>query len=804
MKKSGGAVRGWAAWGVALAEWAIRRPQRALLLAAALPLLAAPGLLRLELKTDGYALVPPNDPAIRVDAEVRDRFGLRDKVLVVVVTEHPDRIYNAGTSRRLLRLTADLAAIEGIGFRHVRSLATEDRERLDPGSGLSFRSFLDPLPETAAALELLREDLDVASAQIFRGILLSEDEQAVAVVVGVPGGDLQARSAVVREIQAVARAAEGDGDRVLVVGAPIAESLLGVHVIEDLARLLPLVLVIISLLLWLGCGRIWGVYLGLIEVAACLIFTFGLMGWMGIPVYLTTAMLPMILTSLGLADEVHIFWRYQDTLQRASPDSPHPAALRETMRAMARPVVFTSVTTAFGFLSFAVSGIRPVLWLGVFTAVGVLFCMLWSLSAVPAALALLDPRQLARSGSGRRANQADRADRESGRSGQRRRGSLAWVAVLWRGGRWSVLVLAAVSLAAIWGATRLYVHDSWIEGFSRTSPFRRATEEVDARLFGTHLLQLEVHCRVPPEEMPQSWEREGPFLDPRRVDEIESLEAFAARQPGVGGALGLASQLTALSHFWQMASPERALPEDAYDMDRLLRRFDLSLGKRRRLEVLDEDLARTVVTLFVSDAGYRRTADLMSSLRAYEREHLHPGSCAMRFAGDLAVSQAMIPAIVESQIRSIIVSLLGELLILWLLYRSLSWALLALQPVVLAIVWVLGFMGATGIPLGVATSLVCAISLGIGVDFSIHFIERFRQSRQASSFQRAREALAETGPAILTNVLLNACGFGVLVFSQVPANGRLGLLMVIALTAGGLLTLWSLGGLLAHRRPTTI
>src|SRR6476661_2117725 len=269
----------------------------------ALTLLAAPGLLRLKLRTDGHALVPPDDPAVRVDAEVRKHFDLRDPVFVVVVTDHPAGIYNPGTLARVAGLTDALAAIDGIGVAEVASLATESRERLDPGTGLSFRPFLDPLPQTARDLARLRQDLARPSAAIFRGTLLSADDRAAAIVVGVPGapGDSSTdRGVAVRKILAAARRFESSHDRVLVVGAPVAEVLLGRHILDDLALLLPLALLVMATVLWLGCRRVWGVLLGLFEISAGLVFTFGVMGWLGIPVYLTTAILPVLLTTLGL------------------------------------------------------------------------------------------------------------------------------------------------------------------------------------------------------------------------------------------------------------------------------------------------------------------------------------------------------------------------------------------------------------------------------------------------------------------------------------------------------------------------
>jgi predicted RND superfamily exporter protein len=119
------------------------------------------------------------------------------------------------------------------------------------------------------------------------------------------------------------------------------------------------------------------------------------------------------------------------------------------------------------------------------------------------------------------------------------------------------------------------------------------------------------------------------------------------------------------------------------------------------------------------------------------------------------------------------------------------------------VVWVFGTMGWLGMPLGVATSMFCAITLGIGVDYAIHFLERFSLARSAGGPAAARRALAEAGPSIVIDCLAIALGFGLLAVSQVPANARLGILVAVALGACCLLTLAGLGALLpaVARRP---
>ncbi|MEM7048386.1 MAG: MMPL family transporter [Acidobacteriota bacterium] len=754
----------------------LRAPRATVALALLVVAAALPGLLRLELRTNGHALVPPADPAVLLDAEVRQRYDLRDPIAVVVETDHPDGIFNRDTLRRVRQLSDRLVALEGLGDTYVSSLATEKRDRVYTGS-LRFRPFLEPVPENDQEMEILVGDLE--ATQILDGTLVALDGRATTLLVGVPavhgeGPEADERRRLFEAVRREVEAFDAAPDRVLVVGAPVAEGLLGLHILEDLAFLLPLAMAVIALVVWLGCRRLWGVGLALGEVGASLLFTFGVMGWLGVPVYLTTAILPVILTTLGLADEIHILWRYQKHLA-AGADRP----VEQTFAELVRPVALTSMTTTLAFLSFLVSEIPPVRFFGIFAAVGILFCMSWSLAVVPAILSLLGPERL-------------RRPRGSAEGWGRSLTGLAPRATT----RGPVLaLLATVTLVLAAGIPRLFVQDSWIDGFADGSPFRVATERVDERFFGTHVLlaHLEFDPREddPGRKLPGLTSWSGPLFRLETLEAFGEFEDFLRRQPGVGGVLGPYSQLVTVSYLW-MGRQEggRKLPDSPYQLGRLLDRFDMARGKHKRREVLDDSLTGGVVTIFLEDANFRDTAALIERLEAGAERFFGPHGGRLELAGDVAVSQAMIPAIVRTQVSSLLLALLGAWVVVSLLYRSARWGALAILPSAVAVAWVFGLMGWLAIPLGVATSMFCAVTLGIGVDYAIHFLESFRRSRQIG------EAVAETGPAIISDSLAICLGFGLLGLSQVPANARLGLLVAVALLSAAVLTLVGLAALL--------
>ncbi|MCP3964666.1 MAG: MMPL family transporter [bacterium] len=773
-------------WASHIGTEAAGRPFRALLVASLVLAAAVPGLLRLELRTDGSALVPVMDPAIITDLEVRRHFGLRDPLLVILETEHEDGIFNAETVSRLDSLARDLAGLEGVDPEYVVSLATERSPRFHPRTG-DFLGMLEPPPVDAGRLEELRSEIE--ATDVLHGTLVSHDRTAAVVMVGIPNPPSSGshagrlghadRRTLYHRVAAVARPYAGQGHHVTVVGAPAAEALLGEHILHDLALLIPLVLLVVGTALWVACGRLAAASIGLVKVGAAQLFTFGLIGWSGEPVYLTTAMIPVVLVTVGIADEVHLLWSFY---RRAAAESIRRASER-TLRELARPVVFTSLTTAVGFLTFSSSSIRPVASFGLFTALGVLFSMAWSLTVTPSLWTLLPA-----------------APRASARPAPLSR-LTAMGTALAGGWRWTVPGFAlAMSLLTV-GLPRLIVQDSWVHNFASDSPLRLASERADQMLAGTHILHLAVTFDPPPEQVPAIPAASGPLLAPAALHRLQAFEEALRERPEVGAVLGLASHLSTTAYLWgERHEQSRVFVDDPHWIHLHIRRLANVRGETRRRELVDDAFRSTVVTVLLEGADYLKTAELIDAVRRHERQYLAPGHARVALAGDLAVSQAMIPAIVRTQVGSLLLAFTGCGLIASLLFRSLRIGFLAVAPSAVGLVCTLGVLGWLGIPLGVATSMFCAVTLGIGVDYSLHLLARYRSYRNVATTQAETrpgvQAVRAVAPAILIDAAAVILGFGLLLASSVPTNRWLGLAVAVALATSALFTLGGTGGAL--------
>lgn len=826
-----------------LSRFSIRAPRTTLLLCFLAVALLAPGIARLELATDGLALVPEDSEAAAIDREAREYFGVHDQVIVVLRSRAERGVLNSDSLGRLVAVTKRISALPGIGTDRVQSLANESSDRVKPGT-LEFVSWLTPLPTSQA--DLVRLSKDIHDAGVYDGTLLSMDEppSMTACLIDVPR-NLE-RSEFVSDLRTALAELEMGGDELHLVGAPIAEATLGEHLLSDLARLIPLSLLCMLGIFFAAFRKPVAALLPLLEVGACLVAVLGLMGWVGAPIYLTVAILPVVLTAVGVADELHLFMHFLSV-----EGTDRCARVRLTMENMTRPVVQTSVTTAIGFLSFTLSPLVPVRVFGLFMAIGVLFCMLWSLAAVPALLILLP-------------------DKHWGppRTTLRTVGIARWLA----GNRKQAATACVVLLLpALFGLPLLEVQDSWLSGFAKESEFARSTRLIDEQFGGAHLLrvrvdspgtecegvllreqvnensvriagrfgtdptglvgqQLSIDTQISTgaarfhnrritaatfdgdatvlqleagrrslqtrlsarfEEYPFHINSSGRMLQPAALAQLKDLEAFLATQSelGVGRVLGPHEHLAAMNFMLRLRAPgQYRIPENPLALASILKRYAEVRGEKRLREILGSDSSSGLITVFLRHSNYKDTQALMARVRDYEERELEPSGLRLSFAGDVAVSQSMIRAIVDTQITSLLMSLVGILIVTSLFLRSAVLGFACTLPALIAVATLLGCLGLAGIPLGVATSMFAATVLGIGVDYAIHLVHRARENTNVEgvNWYRTLEALA--GPLLL-DVLAIGIAFGILAASEVPANSLLGVCIGLSLLVCASVTL---------------
>ena len=752
----------------------LARPRVTLLTGLLIALLFASGLPRLELRTDGRALYPSGNRVVQQSEADAERFREPDQV-ILLISARPGGppVASAAGLRFLKDVDRHLRTLPVVDGGNVRSLAS----LLEPEPGLSalqhVREYLEEVPASPAEIAALRAR--VRRHPLGEGLFLSSDGSAAAVY--APVAEEVSRREAVAALEEWIRPRAGSAFDLRLTGPVVAEVLLGRKVLRDLAWTIPIMVLVMALLLY-GClGTPGAVAAVMMEVLVVLVCVLGAMGHAGVPVTLVTTILPVVLMVLAIADEVHFLERLQ-AFQAETADASRAgrvAGAEAALREMGRPMVLTSLTTAAGFLAFPASDIVPLRDFGIFAAAGILLAMLSSFTLIPALVVSL-PASWWRPA----------RKRSSARAGPSLSPFYTWV--------WchetAALTLGLGLLAALLpGSLFLSVQDSWIENFDRASPVAAADRLYNARFWGTYRFDVVLESREP-----------RFFRGAEGVRLVEEVSGAAAAAPHAAGVVSHLTSLRVLAELTGRPGDVARLPPE--DLRTLMA---LSVLLRSSLDLdhfLSRDAQGARIRILVKDADYRRGTELREHLRRRLTPMLRGRGVSFHWSGDLPIALEVVRAILTDQLGSIAWSLVGIGLILFLVLRRLTHVLVLLAPVLAAAGLVFGAVGYLGLPLGIASSMFLALSIGSGTDFSLHFFHVYREAQAAGAEHAAavRHSLATAGRAVRWNAMVLGLGFLVLTLSSLPPNRILGSLLAAAMLAAYLMTVLLLPRLLRTTR----
>jgi uncharacterized protein len=747
---------------LSLARLALRRPGPVLLVLALGTAFVAAGLFRLQIRTDGAALYPQGDATVERTLADRERFDEPQQVIVLATSRPGAPLLATPTGlREFQRLHKSLLTLPGVQFQGVRSLA----DLLEPptGNNLTVRGFLDEIPDDPAAFAALLARIDRSPPA--RGLFLSRDGRTAPFYVFLdPKAE---RSAVIHELESwQAReesAPSNPGYTLRITGPVAAETVLGEVVLRDLSRLVPLMIAAVALLLALTLRTPGGVVVPLAQVLATLVWTVGLMGWLGVPVTLVTTILPVLLMAMAMTDEVHLLERVQNRLVAAPAPADHTPRERlievtgDAFADLTLPLVLTSLTTAFGFFSFAGSTMKPLRDFGIFAGLGLMLGMVFTFTLVPALMAVLPPSWSRR----RLARQARQGDASIP----------AWERFVASRSRAFALAGTLLLIAALPGLGRLSVQDSWVDNFDPRSPLVTAERDFNRAFWGSYRLDV-----VSEGGRRHFWTPEGAAL-------LEDLDRLARQAPHVGGVLNYLLFLEGAARIQGNPLPLSALPP--LEVKRAGAALEILTFRLDLRQYLTQDASAVRVRLFVPDANFARGRELRDFLTARLPALAARRHARIHLSGDVPTGLAVVGAIVGNQLESIgwVTALIAVTLLI--AFRSLRRTAVVMAPVLAATLALFGALGYAGIPLGIATSMFAALTLGAGVDFALHYAYAYWRERRAGHDHDGAvlAALATAGRGVLWNTLVLAFGFLVLAFSALKPNASLGLLLAAAMLA---------------------
>jgi predicted RND superfamily exporter protein len=540
------------------------------------------------------------------------------------------------------------------------------------------------------------------------------------------------------------------------------------------------------------------VVLPVVCCAASALAMVGILGWCDWEVTVISSNFISLQLIVTMAITIHLIVRYRE-LFRQAPRAEHRRLVRDTVRLMLKPCVYTTLTTIAGFASLIFSDIKPVITFGWMMIVGLVVSMVTTFLLFPSVLMLM-PRE-----------------KFPPKAGERFSLPLHLAHLTRRHGRLILLVSALALGFSAWGAARLNVENAFIDYFKHSTEIYQGMKIVDQTLGGTTPLDVVVELeRSPVETASKDSQASGgdefeAFAefdavpdDPKywftkdKITTIEAVHDYLDGLPETGKVLSLAT----LIKIAERLNDNR--PLDNFTLALLFG----ELPQRIREILVDpyvsiaHDEARLSVRIIDSLPGLRRN-ELLDRIRSDLPRKLGLPADRIHLTGMMVLYNNMLQSLFQSQILTLGATVLLLMGMFVALFRSLRISLIAIFPNLLSIAVVLGFMGWAGIPLDMMTITIAAISVGIAVDDTIHYIHRFRSEfpRHGTYLATMHHCHGSIGHAMFYTSVVFVIGFSILVLSNFIPTIYFGLLTGLAMVIALLAALTLLPALIVAIRP---
>lgn len=643
--------------------------------------------------------------------------------------------------------------------------------------GLTIEKIFEVIPGTPGEMKSLRRR--VLENDLFRNSFFSEDGRRTGIFVELAMDEDDSEILYSTYIALERIFEENPGiDKHYIAGFPIVAATLRTVIDQDTQRFFPFVALLAVFFLWLTFRRPSGVAVPMLVVGFSILFTLAIMVVFEVPLNTITSALPVFLISIGVADGIHMFSEYRENRIEGLP---REKAVCLMLDKLALPVTMTSITTAVGFLSLTVSDIVPIFTFGIFVAVGTLLAMVLSLIFIPALLMVLPEKVSAsQEGSGtdenlsRGVHQVNFMDRLFQKSLDV---MTAWVL---RNARPVLLAALAISAISIYGLSQVKVESSLESYFQADAPLVIANRAME-KLSGSRTINI-VITKTGEEE---------PWKNPDNLKVVEEFQEFLANEPRVKRTLSLVDLIKRISYAFnenrkefnrlpngfEFLESEEIFEENGQTEKRTVKREisgrDLiaqylvlyeNSGGDVLSDVVDSEYLNLNLAVTISSNSTTEEEKLLQSIEDYAVRQF-PQGFSMTSSGMVPINVATSNEVVTSQIRSLSGSILAVFLMLALIFRSVSRGLMGMIPLVFTVLFNFGVMGFFGVHLDIGTALVSSIVIGIGVDYSIHYLSSmFHELAVGTELHDAiSNTVRRSGKAITSNAV--TVGFGFLALS---------------------------------------
>ena len=758
-----------------------------------------------RLDASSETLLIEGDPDLEYLREVNERYGSKD---FLVLTYSPnEEMVSESSINNLLSLKYKIQSLNWV--HNVITLL--DIPLLNNSEA--------PLQERLESFKTLKDDdvdkergfNEILNSPVFRNFVISEDGNTSGIIVYIKKEKLEKIESKTKieienykdtlkkknhenilQIREIIKSYENVG-KIYLGGIPMIADDMMSFIKSDIIVFGLGVLLFIIVTLWFVFKKLIWI---LVPISSCffsvLIMT-GLLGLLGWKVTVISSNFIALMLILTMAMNIHLSTRFLQ-LRKDFPSSTNFEIISLTTGKMFWPILYTVLTTICAFLSLIFSGIKPIIDFGWMMTFGLITSFIVTFTLLPTLLSFVSNNNV---------NVKEDSDSKI----------TSFFGKISINNKNVILTLTGlVIILSVIGISRLEVENSFINYFNKNTEIYKGMKLIDEKLGGT--TPLEVILKFPKKDKNTNIEDdefedwgEGDSEDQNnekywftkdKVNKIETVHNYLDGLPAVGKVLSFSSIIEVATQL------NNNKPLGSLEMGVLYSKIPESIKK----EIIDpyisikDNEARISLRIIDSQDGLRRN-DLIKQINYDLKNKLKLNEEEFKLAGVLILFNNLLQSLFKSQILTLGLVMIGIFAMFMILFRNIKLSLIGVVPNFIAAFFILGIIGLLGIPLDMMTITIAAITIGIAVDNSIHYIYRFKEEfMKNNNYNETLKICHSTvGVAILNTSITIVFGFSILVLSKFIPTIYFGVFTGIAMLLAMISVLTLLPSLILISKP---
>ncbi|MFO7670249.1 MAG: MMPL family transporter [Bacteroidales bacterium] len=698
-------------------------------------------LFKLEIDPELKNYFPKSMTSMLNTERIEKVFGNQDLVMVIFET---DDVLGEETLKRVKLVEKEFGRVEGV--RHTSSLFGSNHIYGEDGV-----MYVEPTVLRIPRNEQQREELRelIRENNMVYEVMVSEDFEATSVVLTLEKDAVE--EAVFADIHSILEANPGV-EKIYFGGLPYLRQAIDHDIKRDGLILIPIALILMLVFLYLVFREWRGVWLPFLVVVMSALLGLSLLPILGWKFYIITLLVPILLIAVANDYGIHMIARYQE-MDREGNGASMPEMSAKIIHSLWKPILLTGITTIAGVSALWAHTMIPARQMALVAGVGILFAIFFSLVLLPALLSLLKPHKIKPSIRERKRNHNPNLLNRFAFFVVRRNRIIPYVAL-------------GITLFFSAGIFFIKVDSNEENFFPEKHEVKQAAKIINSKFGGSESISVMF---------------EGDMLDPAILNRMERYREDLEKIEAIDLTISFSAVIREISK--ALNDPEEPLydriPPSREAVAQYMELYNMNGDPEELEQLVDFNYEHAHMLIRINDANNETVTGIIETLEKYKA--VDPSITAI--GGNGYIRSELANIVLKGTYRSLGIALALIIILVSFIFRSVWAGLLGIIPLTVSILVLFGLMGLTGIKLDVATALLSSVMIGVGVDYTIHFLWRYKEERQKNLLPKeaALMTINTTGRGIIFNALSVIIGFVVLTISSFSPIRFFGVLVVVSI-----------------------